>query len=127
MERVLERMEETDSAQILPLPYDHEDVLAIVERADLVISSRMHLLILAALVSTPIVGISRVPKVDAMLEHYELSAAASTTDLDFKRFRERLDRDWGEREAIRERLTSQRESLAERARSNARIFRGIVD
>ncbi|MGB0618616.1 MAG: polysaccharide pyruvyl transferase family protein [Myxococcota bacterium] len=126
MELVLDRMEDTTHASILDLPYAHEEVLAIARRADLVISSRMHLLILSALVGTPIVGLSRVPKVDAYLAHYGLQAAGRTDQLDFDDFAEKLDRTWRERGVIRDRLRAEAPRLAELARSNATHLETIL-
>ncbi len=122
MEQVCDRMKLCGSASILDPPFDHNDVMAITRRAELVISSRMHLLIFAALTGTPIVGISRVPKVDAFLAHYGLHAGASTDDLDFDRFAPVLDESWRRRELIAARLRENREALREAALSNARTF-----
>lgn len=126
MELALERMEERRDATILALPYAHEEVIAVARRAALVISSRMHLLILASLVGTPIVGLSRVPKVDAYLAHYDLEAAGRTDTLDFASFTDRLDRAWQDRAEIRRRLEAEAPRLAEAARSNAAHFAAML-
>jgi len=126
MELVHERMRHPESAQILPLPYAHREVISIVRRADMVLSSRMHLLIFAALVSTPILGISRVPKVDAFLDHYGMSAGASTQHLDFAEFQRVLEHAWSTRSEIRARLEAERIRMGEIARSNAKYFEEIL-
>ncbi|MCP5056943.1 MAG: hypothetical protein GY937_09500 [bacterium] len=126
MQGVLARMKHSDDASILELPYSHHEVLAIVSGAELVISSRMHLLIFSALTCTPILGISRVPKVDAFLGHYGLRAGASTSDLDFDKFSHVLDETWGKREEIKKKLAEKKATLAALARSNATILAEIA-
>lgn len=126
MEKVFARMSHRDRASILDLPYGHREVIAIASRADLVISSRMHMLIFAALSCTPILGISRVPKIDAFLARYGLSAGASTQNLDFDDFREVLDRTWDQRQTLRSKLKEQREFLWSAAMSNAKHFHELA-
>ncbi len=126
IERVIERMDAPESTSILRLPYAHPEVIALTKKAELVISSRMHLLILAALVCTPILGISRVPKIDAFLARYGLSPGASSDALNFDRFRNKLDETWQTRVEIRNRLEGQRENLARIAQSNAQLFNEIL-
>jgi polysaccharide pyruvyl transferase WcaK-like protein len=127
MERALSRMRFAKNADILKPPYAHPEVISIVEGAELVISSRMHLLIFAALVGTPILGISRMPKVDAFLDHYGLRAGASTKDLDFERFRPILDQTWTSRMQIREALMTKRHTLRDRAQSTAKLFHDLAE
>ncbi|MCP5045429.1 MAG: hypothetical protein GY944_30745 [bacterium] len=127
MEQVLERMSRRDRARILDLPYTHREVIAIASQAELVISSRMHLLIFAALSGTPIVGISRVPKIDAFLARFGLSAGADSNHLDFDRFAEVLNSTWEHRRDLRAKLDEQRESLKRAAMSNAEAFRNLLD
>ena len=58
-------------------------VLAIASKCSVVISSRLHLLILAANMGTPIVGISRGSKIDNFLSQFELKSTGSVYDCDF--------------------------------------------
>ena len=126
MSQVIQRMAAPDSASILDLPYTHAEVLSAAHRSELVISSRMHLLIMASLVGTPICGISRVPKVDAFLERYGLEAAANTEELEFKSFRSNLEAAWKERSSIRARLEAGKNVLANLARQSATCFTEIL-
>jgi len=55
-------------------------VQAVANRCDVVVSSRLHLLILSANVSTPIVGISRGSKLDNFLKPFSLKCACGVAD-----------------------------------------------
>ncbi|MDP6977512.1 MAG: polysaccharide pyruvyl transferase family protein [Myxococcota bacterium] len=127
MEEVVSKMRCRDRAHILTAPYAFAEVMAIVRRAELVVSSRMHLLIFAALCCTPILGISRVPKVDAFLAHYGLSAGANTDVLDFQKFARVLDETWQQREEIAAKLDKHRETLRTKAYSSAEMFKSDLE
>jgi len=59
------------------------DVLGFLPQLDVVVSSRLHLLILASIVHVPIVGISRGSKVDNFLQPFELHAMGSVEECNF--------------------------------------------
>ena len=69
-----------------------EDVVAAASRCDVVVSSRLHLLILSANVSTPIVGIARGSKVDNFLGAFGLESAGTVDDCDFAALAEGVER-----------------------------------
>lgn len=68
------------------------DVQAAAGICDAVISSRLHLLILAANERTPIIGISRGSKVDNFLAEFGLKPAGSVRQCDFHFMRNELER-----------------------------------
>lgn len=63
--------------------FDPQEVTAIAARMDLVIASRLHLLILGSIAHVPMIGIARGSKVDNFLEPYGLKPAGSVDDCDF--------------------------------------------
>ncbi len=60
-----------------------QQVLTVVSQCSVVISSRLHLLILSANVKTPIIGISRGSKIDNFLGQFGLRSAGDVYDCDF--------------------------------------------
>jgi polysaccharide pyruvyl transferase WcaK-like protein len=59
------------------------DITALARRMDVIISSRLHLLILASIHHVPLIGISRGSKVDNFLEPFGLQAVGSVESCDF--------------------------------------------
>jgi polysaccharide pyruvyl transferase WcaK-like protein len=60
---------------------DPEDVAGVLGQMDVIVSSRLHALILGSLSDTPLVGIRRGTKIDAFLRPYGVSPAGSFEDL----------------------------------------------
>jgi polysaccharide pyruvyl transferase WcaK-like protein len=122
MGRVMEKMRRPECAQILRLPYTHRDFIGLMSRMDLVIASRMHPLIFASLSNTPIVGISRGPKIDAFLEFFGLRPGIDTRTLDIEQFKAILDETWSNRQALREKLEERRAEMRAKAFETVRLF-----
>ena len=63
--------------------YEPDEILAIAARMGVIISSRLHLLILASIVHVPVVGVSRGSKVDNFLSFFGLKSVGSVNSCDF--------------------------------------------
>jgi len=72
-----------DRIVVLTGEYQPAEILAVAARMDVVVSSRLHLLILAAAAGVPIVGVARGSKVNNFLEPFGLSAPGSVERCDF--------------------------------------------
>lgn len=83
MRAVAQQMRHRDRASLVEGLVEPADVLSFLGEMDVAVSSRLHLLILAATVHVPIIGISRGSKVDSFLEPYGLKAVGSVEDCDF--------------------------------------------
>jgi polysaccharide pyruvyl transferase WcaK-like protein len=92
MNNLRERMVHRDRSVVIEGRREPGEVLAIAGRLDLVISSRLHLLILASLVHVPIIGISRGSKVDNFLAPFGHLSAGSVDQCDFDHMQRELDR-----------------------------------
>jgi polysaccharide pyruvyl transferase CsaB len=68
------------------------EILAVLSRLDLVISSRMHSLILAAVANVPCAALSRGPKIDAFARQFGTEPIARAEDLDLAGARARIGR-----------------------------------
>lgn len=118
MVKVIEKMKYSIRAKILNTPYTHREIIGLVSRMDLVISSRMHLLIFASLSNVPIVGISRSPKIDSFLKRFRIDVGVSTDDLNFNQFQHFINHVWKNRDSLRRTLEAQRNILCEKSISN---------
>jgi len=104
---------------------DPREILAIAGKLDLVISSRLHLLILASVLHVPIIGISRGTKVDNFLAPFGHTSAGSVEECDFDHMQSELDRLIESREEFREVSTAVHEMLLQRL-DDAKIRLGKV-
>jgi polysaccharide pyruvyl transferase WcaK-like protein len=59
---------------------------------DLIISSRLHLIILASIVHVPFIGVSRGSKVDNFLKAYGLESVGNVEQCDFDRLKRETER-----------------------------------
>ena len=78
-----QEMAQPGRAAVLEERYDPGAILAVAGRLNVILSSRLHLLIFASIVHVPIIGISRGSKVDNFLAPFGLRAAGSVDDCDF--------------------------------------------
>jgi polysaccharide pyruvyl transferase WcaK-like protein len=124
MRNLHDQMQVKECAVVIEGRREPGEVLAIADRLDLVISSRLHLLILASIVHVPIIGISRGSKVDNFLAPFGQLSAGTVDECDFEHMQNELDRlidcrdEFAEvstavREVLLARLDSARERLAE--------------
>ncbi len=81
-----------------------QEILSLFSHIDLFIGVRLHSLIFASIVGTPMVGICYDPKVDSFLTRLELDAEEKVENLTAESLYRRCMRVWESREEIRERL-----------------------
>jgi polysaccharide pyruvyl transferase WcaK-like protein len=92
MENLKQRMKNREHAVVVHGKFMPREILAIAGKLDLVISSRLHLLILASVLHVPIIGISRGTKVDNFLAPFGQTSAGSVDACDFDHMRNEVDR-----------------------------------
>ena len=80
--------------------YEPADISAVSSRLDVVISSRLHLLILASIHHVPLIGIARGSKVDNYLAPYGLRPAGSVDVCRFSELWQETQRLLSERSAF---------------------------
>jgi len=83
MARLAGKMTRRDRIIVLTGEYLPSEILAVAARMNVIVSSRLHLLILAAIVGVPIIGIARGSKVDNFLLQFGLSPVGNVNDCDF--------------------------------------------
>ncbi len=115
-----------ERAAVLEGRYEPGDVLAVTSRLDVVVASRLHLLILASIAHAPIIGISRGSKLDNFLRPFGLKTAGSVESLDpdalFAETRRLLE----EREAFERTSRRVREDLTARLEQAMKALCDVV-
>ncbi len=114
MDGLRERMQNQACSVVIHGKRSPREILAIAGHLDLVISSRLHLLILASVLHVPIIGISRGSKVDNFLAPFGHVSAGSVDECDFDHMQNELDRLIDSREEFAEVSTAVHEMLLER-------------
>ena len=92
MVQIFEKMKSKDHAVVMEGFYEPEEITALASKADLVISSRLHLLILAAISKVPIIGLSRGSKIDNFMKRLGERAAGRVEDFDLDEVKSFCDR-----------------------------------
>jgi polysaccharide pyruvyl transferase WcaK-like protein len=77
-------MRDPDRAATLTGRHEPGDILAAAAGVDVLVSSRLHLLIFASIAHTPFIGISRGSKVDHFLAPYGLHSVGSVEACNFE-------------------------------------------
>jgi polysaccharide pyruvyl transferase WcaK-like protein len=114
MHRMRDRMQNKVHSVVIGGRRPPREILAIAGRLDLVISSRLHLLILASVQHVPIIGISRGTKVDNFLAPFGHASAGSVEECDFDHMQNELDRLIDSREEFQEVSSAVHEMLLQR-------------
>ena len=114
MEGLQQQMQNKDHSVVIQGKRVPREILAIAGRLDLVISSRLHLLILASVQHVPIIGISRGSKVDNFLAPFGHTSAGSVEECDFEHMQNELDRLIDSRAEFAEVSTAVHEMLLQR-------------
>jgi polysaccharide pyruvyl transferase WcaK-like protein len=83
LESLREEAGKPSNFQIVPGVTEPDDITCLAGRMDVLISSRLHLLILGSINHVPLIGISRGSKVDNFLAPFGLRAVGSVEDCDF--------------------------------------------
>jgi polysaccharide pyruvyl transferase WcaK-like protein len=92
METLRQQMKNKEHSIVIHGKRLPREILAIAGKLDLVISSRLHLLILASVLHVPIIGISRGSKVDNFLAPFGHTSAGSVDECDFGHMQNEVDR-----------------------------------
>ena len=93
---------------------------------DLIVSSRLHLLIFASILGVPIIGVSRGSKVDSFLRPLGLHAAGSTEECDFGWLLNETERLLANRDEFASVCTAHRAALMERLTTAKKCLREVL-
>lgn len=102
MTKAIRTMRNAESAYLLEGDYTPTELLAFLNRVDMVISTRMHLLILAMVAGVPFLAVSRGPKIDSLANRIGVDVFARVERLDLKRHAQDLRNAWSRRAELQE-------------------------
>ncbi len=120
------RMKQPEATALADGRLDPEDVLALAEKMDVIVASRLHLLILASICHVPILGISRGSKVDNFLAPFGIRAAGSVESCDFAQLRRDTDHWLDHRAEFRARSQTVRQDLLARLETAKTRLREVL-
>lgn len=114
MTKLHQEMKHPERAQALEGCEDPDAITAIAGKMDVVVASRLHLLILASIAHVPLIGIARGSKVDNFLQPFGLRPTGSVEDCDFPSLWKETERLLAHREQFEVRSREVRAELLSR-------------
>lgn len=126
LQRLQKAVARPDAFQVIAGVTEPEDITALAARMDVLISSRLHLLILGSINRVPLIGISRGSKVDNFLAPFGLKAVGSVESCDFDRLVEETGYWCAHREEFRARSEKVRANLLARLETAKARLREVL-
>ena len=120
------RMKHPERGVVVEGRYEPAEILAVASKLDVIIASRLHLLILASIVHVPIVGISRGSKVDNFLKPFGLTPVGDVDSCDFSRLKTEICRLLESRSLFEEQSRKIHTELLERLDAATQNLRKIL-
>lgn len=121
MDQIYQRLK--NSIEVVQIPYneDPSEITGLASELSVLVSSRLHLLILGASAGTPIVGITRGEKIPNFLSEFGLKPAGSVEKIDFHVLRQQIEEVFrdpiGSKEKLNQVLREQRARLKQSKQS----------
>lgn len=128
MGEIRDDMEERQEAEILMGQVTPAELLPILRQTDLIISSRLHLLVMAFVCNVPCVGLSRgrKMKIDKFLHRLGLEAVGDVREIDASRLRQACEQTWLDRARIRDPMRELLRDMRRMARKNHSLLAALV-
>jgi polysaccharide pyruvyl transferase CsaB len=122
---VMAQMHHAQRASVLKQEYTPGQLVTLLKLFDFSVGMRLHFLIFSALAQVPFMGLAYASKIKGFLKELQLES------LDLERmsagqFISRIDRAWGSRDALREKMEPAFEAMKGRARKNNEIAVGLI-
>lgn len=102
--------------------FEPEEIAALAGKADLIISSRLHLLILATISSIPIIGLSRGSKIDNFLMRLGERAAGTVENFNLEEVKTFCDRLLNDKASYLKRAGSEIEKMKDQAKESRKLL-----
>lgn len=116
---IIKRM--TSPGVIIKNEQSAERLMGLISKCELVIGMRLHSLIYATTVCTPVIGLIYDPKIKGFLEYINQDIHADAENLDGVYIRSSMNRIISNRDEIRKNLTDSKEILYKKAMENAKL------
>ncbi len=116
---IIKRM--TSPGVIIKNEQSAERLMGLISRCELVIGMRLHSLIYATTVCTPVIGLIYDPKIKGFLEYINQDMVADASNLDGVYIRSSLNHIMNNKDEIRKNLTASKKELYKKALTNAEM------
>ncbi len=127
MTSIQSKMRNAESTIVAKGSISPEEITGLTAELDLVISSRLHLLILASINYCPIIGINRGSKVSNFLSLFGREPIGSTELIDFNAFDTELKYLLGSSEAFREKAVTVRTDMLSRLEGAKELLAEVIN
>jgi polysaccharide pyruvyl transferase WcaK-like protein len=127
LETFRDGLENPESMHVIQGRYEPEEITAVASQVDVVISSRLHLLILASITLTPFIGISRGTKVTNFTRQFDLPDIGSVETLDMGKLSDEIERLLDNRPDFRNKAEMVRFTMSERLSRAKGLLREILN
>lgn len=122
-----EMQNQLPGAVMLKEQYAPAELLAVIERMDIIVSIRLHTLIFAAAAGVPHVGITYDPKIDAFLQQMNDQPVARIDQLQADQLYDEVIRRLQDLDGQTARIEKQLQPLQEKAWANARMVLDLIN
>ena len=112
---------------ILKEDFTTAELMSLVGNMDLMIGIRLHALIFAGVMGTPMIGISYDPKIDRFLKSINEEVAGNLENITKDRLLEQIKLKWHDRENYRQINLAHMAKLRNLAKSNAEMALALID
>lgn len=127
MKKIKDKMRRSENVYFLKPDLLPQEVMGVISKFDFVLSSRMHMLIFAACVNVPMIGISRCAKTDSFLARLGMQSVGAIEDVDFPKLKDAVDRTWKDRQKIKTNIDRKMSEMRKCACINRTLVSGFID
>ena len=113
-------------AYLLPGQPDAQELMSALGQMELVISMRLHTLIFAATVGTPVMGFDYDPKVVSLLRKLGMPSLGTVQELDVRQGRTLVAEFAAQPELYRQKIKAAAQALREKETENHRVLTGLL-
>lgn len=113
-------------AYLLPGQLGAREMMSALEHMELVISMRLHTLIFAATVGTPVMGFDYDPKVNSLLRKLNMPSLGAVQELDVQQGRALVAEFAAQPETYRQKIKAAAQALREQEKENDRILTELL-
>lgn len=114
-------------ACILKEDFTTRELMSLVGNMDLMIGIRLHALIFAGVMGTPMIGISYDPKIDRFLKSIDEDVVGDLENVTVEALMQEINAKWNNKEIYRNQNLKRMAKLRSLARSNAEMALEFID
>jgi len=126
MKKIINTMKRKDEAKILKYAETPEEVVGVVSKLSLIVSSRLHLLIFSTIADVPFIGLSRCAKIDSYLARFGEKAVCSVKEITFEKLIFSIEKIWENRNSFKNKIKYVKIVMEQENKLNEEILRKFI-